>query len=887
MKNFFKKENFAILADKKLLIAIVAVIFVPILYAGMFLWAFWDPYEHLADVPVAIVNEDEGYEFEDEYLELGNEFVDKMKEEPEFDFHFVDKNKGYQGLNDQEYYILIEIPKDFSKNASTVMDDTPQQLDLIYKPNESFNFLAAQIGETAMLQIEMALEEKITETYAETIFDKIDDVADGLVDASEATGDLNDGANELEDGSKKLQDNLITLASKTIEFDEGVTTAKDGSDDLATGANTLASGIYELYDNSNKLRNASVDLQSGAGQLASGINQADTGLQEMSKKVPQLVDGTKQVQGGLSTLHNQLPKEMAKQIDREIDKGTDTILDGTKELQTGITGGIEKGLKKEFAPELSKELTNGISKGIATEVVDTANDFISNAPTEIPKDVAKDIIELLKEKEAANKQELLKILKEANVPEEVINEVSKKLDEFQPNYDEIENSIISILEGILSEALDGVEITAEQEKQLTKLIKDNIESGITDGVNQGVDQAVDATVSEINSGFDQYTSEITKGLDGATKGLDKKIKSALDDPMNQLQGGLSTINTGQTALKDGVGQLANGTSQLKTGSSKLVTGQNSYVSNMNKFTSSFTKANDGTQTLAMGANTLSSGMVQLKDGSFQLNDGAHQLADGSEELYDGMNKLTDGTEEFNDKMNEAADEANNINATDLTHNMIANPVEVENEKIYEVPNYGTGFAPYFLSLGLFVGALLLSIVYPLREPSVVPTSGFSWFLRKFLGLFVIGILQAVIAASILLIGLGIEVQSIPLFYLYSIITSLVFITLIQFLVTCFDDPGRFVAILILILQLTTSAGTFPLELIPKALQPFNLLLPMTYSVAGYKAVISSGQYGVMWQNAGILLLYTLVFMLLTLSYFMVMYKRKFGNMGVNKEAKEV
>src|SRR5699024_3625276 len=256
--------------------------------------------------------------------------------------------------------------------------------------------------------------------------------------------------------------------------------------------------------------------------------------------------------------------------------------------------------------------------------------------------------------------------------------------------------------------------------------------------------------------------------------------------------------------------------------------------------------------------------------------GTEQLADGSVELDDGLLTLTEGTEEFNREMADAADKAHDAQATEETYNMIANPVEVGSEKIHEVPNYGTGFAPYFLSLGLFVGALLLSIVYPLREPEGVPSSGFNWFLGKFLILFVIGIIQALIASGILLIGLGIEVQSVPLFILFAILTSLVFITLIQFLVTCLDDPGRFIAIIVLIMQLTTSAGTFPLELIPKVLQPFNLMLPMTYTVEGFKAVISSEQFNVMWQNAAILLMFTIVFMLLTFLYFAIMFKRKFA-----------
>src|SRR5699024_11220557 len=121
---------------------------------------------------------------------------------------------------------------------------------------------------------------------------------------------------------------------------------------------------------------------------------------------------------------------------------------------------------------------------------------------------------------------------------------------------------------------------------------------------------------------------------------------------------------------------------------------------------------------------------ELQDGSVQLSDGTHKLADGSETLSDGMLTLFEGTEEFNKEMHDAAKDANDIETDDDTYNMIADPVKVKNEKINEVPNYGTGFAPYCLSLGLFVGALLLSIVFPLREPATTPTSGLNWFLDR-------------------------------------------------------------------------------------------------------------------------------------------------------------
>lgn len=859
MKNFFSKDNFQILADRKLLVAIAAVIFVPILYAGMFLWAFWDPYEHLVDIPVAVVNEDEAYNFEGERLAIGDELIENLKDNREFDFQFVDKSKGYQGLHDQDYYILIEIPEDFSKNAATVLDDTPQQLDLIYKPNESFNFLAAQMGETAMLQIEQALEEEITATYAETIFDKIDEVADGLADASEATDELNDGANELKDGSKTLEDNLITFSGKTVELKDGVNTAYDGSADLADGANVLSSGINELYDNSNKLKSASEDLQNGTNQLSSGITEANDGLGKMQDNIPQLISGTNQVKGGLDQLYNELPKEMSK----EIGNGLNTAANGAFDLIDNKIDDVQIEIEKELA-DLGLNNIENLSEIISDKVI--------NEVDKLPDVVAKDIITVIKEqignKEATDalNNNIMAILDEEDVSTETKTSIQK----------EINNQTIDIdfdnLETVIANSIHGIMDQTNYQEKIHTVVDTNVGPIEKELKNKQL-----AVNKKIDEDLKTYKNVANEKINEATKDLNNEIKSALNEPIGELQSGLTAINEGQETLQDGVNQLANGTNELQAGSNQLASGQNDYVANMTKFTSSFATANDGTQDLVNGTNSLYNGMFELKDGSLQLNDASHKLADGSSEIYKGMNTLTEGTDEFNKEMHDAADEAGDINATSKTNDMIANPVNVENEKINEVPNYGTGFAPYFLSLGLFVGVLLLSIVYPLTEPSNVPSSGFNWFLRKFLGLFSIGVLQAIIAGTILILGLGLEVQSVPLFFLFAILTSLVFITLIQFLVTCFGDPGRFVAILILILQLTTSAGTFPLELIPKFLQPFNLLLPMTYSVAGFKAVISSGDFGVMWSNAGILLTFSIVSMLLTLSYFMIMHKRKFGS----------
>lgn len=789
-------EFLHILKTRKLLVAIAAIIVVPILYAGMFLWAFWDPYDRLADLPIAVVNEDVGAYQDGEFYDIGNELVDNLKDSEELGFIFVDKETGEQGLEEEDYYILVKIPENFSENALTVMDEHPKKAELMYIPNESYNFLAAQIGETAMLKIEVELQEKLTETYAETIFDKITEVADGLADASDATVELHDGATELQDGSVTLQDGLQTLAEKSLEFTDGVDTAADGTDELANGATELADGLNQLEDASGQLLDASGDIKNGATDLQAGIQEANDGVQALKKNMPSLVAGTNDVQDGLTDFKAQLPGQMATQISEQINASATAINDGLTELEAGIKSG------------LTGPLTDGLTNGLAEQII---------------------------AEQTVTTEALMDTLLESGVDPQIVQAIANDLTE---------------------NATTPEQLAAELRPQI---------SG-----------AIGQTVKEVDQGFTTYSNGVNEGLSNATGGIKQSIQTAVNPVFDQLIDGVKAINDGQIALQTGVTQLASGTSELKAGSAKLAAGQAEYVDSLGLFSGKMTDAVNGTDTLATGSSTLLDGMHKLQDASLKLNDGTEELADGSEELTDGMDTLVDGADEFKTEMKDAADEAADIKTDEDTYNMMASPVEVKNEKINEVPNYGTGFAPYFLSLGLFVGALLMSIVFPLREPASRPKNAFQWFYSKFGVILSIGVLQALLASGFLLIVLGLEVQSVPLFLLFAIITSLTFVTLIQFLVTCLADPGRFIAILILIIQLTTSAGTFPLELIPKALQPLNFLFPMTYSVSGLKAVISSGDYGVMWQNAGILIGFTIVCMLLTFSYFAVMYKRRFG-----------
>ncbi|HDR7251520.1 TPA: YhgE/Pip family protein [Bacillus pacificus] len=1044
-----RKEFTQIIKSKKILIPIIAVLFVPILYAGMFLWAFWDPYKQLDDLPVAVVNLDKGAVFDGKPIEVGKGLVDNLKDNTSFKWEFVSEKEAKRGMEGRKYYMLVRIPDDFSSNATTLLKDDPKPLNLEYIPNESLNFLSSQIGGTAIEKIKGEVSSTLTKTYAEKMFDSIQDVSKGLADGAEGANKLHDGSSELHDGSSKVTDGLHTLQEKSGEMKDGVQKLADGSNKLVDGSgkvtnglNTLNSktgemqiGIGKLVDGSGKVTNGlntlnskTGEMQIGIGKLVDGSGKVTDGLHVLNSNagIGKLVDGSGKVTDGLHALNSNAGigklvdgsgkvtdglhalnsnAGIGKLVDGsgKVTDGLNTLNSKTGELRDGsekVTGGLNKLVSKsgelktgttdlsngmgklvEGQSQLEKgsqeiqkglqELNSSVQKSAAgleemqskvPSILNTVNEKIDGAGANVnqlneltqstagdAKNAAQEVANLQKQIESLPKeyQEQLQpfvtsaVKSTATVQQKAAgvaggtNKLNEEVKQLKGEIHQTTNGLQKNLPnpaGIKTLAGGIEKLTSAQNEFVSKfhgfgegldnakIGADKLKDGsvqLIDGVTQlqSGSEKVTAGLGQLSAGVNQLadgSGQVTGGLGTLSVGVSK-----LADGSGQVTGGLGTLSVGVTKLADGssqvtgglgtlsagVNQLADGSGQVTGGLGTLSAGANQMAGGVNQLADGSSQVTDGLGTLSVGANQMAGGVNQLADGSnqvttglgtlngglnkmstgsTQLIDGVNKLADGSGKVTDGLEKVNDGSGELAEKLGEGAEKTGEVKGTDKTYDMFASPVKVKTEKMAEVPNYGTGFTPYFLSLGLFVGALLLSIVYPLRDTVGVPKSGFSWFISKFGVLLSVGIIQAIVADVILLFGLGVEVQSIPYFILFSIVTSLAFIALIQCLVTAFGDAGRFIAIITLIIQLTTSAGTFPLELIPKFLQPFNAWLPMTYSVSGLKAVVSSGDFNFMWQNVGVLMIFIVVLSLGTIASLTWMHKRQFRNIAENQ-----
>ena len=280
-----KAELKNIRQSKMLLVTTIAICCIPVLYAVVFLKGIWDPYSHLDQLKVAVVNQDQPVSYQGKTMNLGQKVVDSLHRNHTFDWQFVDEDEAKQGMRDNKYYLAVTIPTDFSHNATTVTQLDPQQLKLRYQTNASLNYPIETVASTAVSRIKSQISAEITTTYASALIDIIKQSGQGLQTASAGAGELSSGAGQLSDGLVRLSNGTGTLASGTHQL-------ASGSTDLAGGVNQLTNQTKTLGDNVKASLPQIDRLNNGARKLADATKltgqQTKTKLGQLSHNLTSL-----------------------------------------------------------------------------------------------------------------------------------------------------------------------------------------------------------------------------------------------------------------------------------------------------------------------------------------------------------------------------------------------------------------------------------------------------------------------------------------------------------------------------------------------------------------------------------------------------------------------
>ena len=338
--------------------------------------------------------------------------------------------------------------------------------------------------------------------------------------------------------------------------------------------------------------------------------------------------------------------------------------------------------------------------------------------------------------------------------------------------------------------------------------------------------------------------------------------------LNALQTLTQQLSAQQTQLQAGVSTLNNGVNQLAPNAITAFNGYNSVRFANNQ--------------LLAGSASLTSGLSEAKSGSQKLANGASLLESRSGALIDGTSQLASGADTLANKLADASNRIKIQPTGATTQQQIANPVKSEVTEKGNVPNYGYALSPYVLSLSLFVGALVLNVIYPIRKTFSEQESAIRWWLSKASVAGVAAFMQATILMLVMVFFLGLTPEH-PAHFIGAIyLTSFAYMSIVSLLVIVLDNPGRFLAMVLLVLQLGSSEGTFPIQTADGFFQTINPLVPMTYSIRALRQAISGGldnafYGGSMWVLAGFLL----VANLLTIGFFTYRGKRKFAHTSVD------
>lgn len=613
-----------------------------------------------------------------------------------------------------------------------------------------------------------------------------------------------------------VSENITETYTKAVfksmsSLQDGLQEASDGGNELLSGSQQLESGSQTITDNLNTAASGSQTLADGTATLSSGLTTYTNGVSSLASGANELDSNSAALVSGVAQL-----KESSTQVQQLVD-GANSLTDGLQKLATETTLSAEESANIQSLisglPQLNagiQQLNASVSE-ISTKV-DTTK--ISTALSDIAAQ-AKGILEA-EEKDSSAR---LTAIKETAA--------YQSLDATQQA--ELVNALNTSGNSVSQQAQQILTDVQTMEVALTEL------------------SSLSSKVTELQTRVSQIANNSNAALPGSVEALTK------------LSTGLNKVNTAVTTeLVPGSSKIASGTSTLNTklssGASELLTGVTTYTSFVSQIAS-------GANQLAASNSQLTSGASQLQSGAEELASGSSQLAAGSDTLTSGLTTLTSGISTLTSSLSEASDQLSLVSVTNKNAKLVSNPVSTKETDNDSVKVNGIGMAPYMIAVSLMVVALSTNVIFASSLSGRPVKNRFEWAKQK---LFINGLISTV--GSLVLYGaiqfLGFEANYELRTIFLIILGGWTLMALVTALVGWDNRYGSFLSLIMLLLQVGSAGGSYPIELSPKFFQVVHPYMPMTYIVTGLRQTISmTGSIGT---QVGVLSAFLVAFMVLGL-----------------------
>ncbi|EGD55027.1 YhgE/Pip family protein [Gordonia neofelifaecis] len=254
-------------------LALAVIILMPLMYGALYLWAFWNPFNAVNKIPVAVVNLDTGAEVAGQQLHAGDQVVQGLVDSKQLDLKVVSEDEAVKGVNDGKYYFSITLPADFSAKVASPTSQKPESAELIFTYNDANNYLATIMGQDAAQQVIIQVASQIGSQTFDIVLNDAGSMVGKLTEAANGANELSAGLVAAHDGSAQLSSALDELNSAIIKATDPLLQLSEspGRGMSAAELSATADRMSKTAAGLSTISGTAATTESNAAQALSGV----------------------------------------------------------------------------------------------------------------------------------------------------------------------------------------------------------------------------------------------------------------------------------------------------------------------------------------------------------------------------------------------------------------------------------------------------------------------------------------------------------------------------------------------------------------------------------------------------------------------------------------
>lgn len=833
-------------------ILIIAIMIIPSLYAWFNIKALWDPYGNTGELPIAVYSADKPAEFQGKEIAIGKEVIKSLHDNKQLGWQFVDSKKELEdGVRSGEYYAGIYLPEDFSEDLLSFTSGDINKPKIEYTVNEKINAIAPKITDKGATAIQTQISDEFIKTASSTllkVFNEIGyDIDSNLVSINKVksmilstdenldtidgyTQQVLDLQKQLPDIKEKLNkaNEFIDYLPKVDEMGQKVVELNGKMPQLQEQAKIildLQQKISEIQNAGKQLAEIDGDFSSIQETMNQGINEAKQGL-TIIQQVQDILPDVKNLEGQANNLASQ----------------TKTGANQLKDALPGITTSVKTTLDSigqvaTTTSSLASTINQAISDNQLTDdEKQKIGEVLTNFANSIPEQqnaIDQLVSFLTKLQENAGNTKLQNIIDALNNAKPVLSILQERVTALNQA---IQSGNIENVKTLLGQVQDAAKNVNSLVSAIDPAQASSTVESILNQVISTIETAQGALSKADQIDFDSLLSSTKATVTNAVAILEKyqkempAIGQEIHDANTMLNGNMAMIvdgiNKGADLYNNDLPVLAN---KLNLAADFI---QNDWPTLKNEITGTMSTVNEK--------------MPQVETA---VNAAADLITNDWPSIKVGIQKAADAIRKGEQEVD--LGEVIKLLKLDATKesDFFTSPVELKTNALYPIANNGSASTPFYTALCLWVGAVLLSSVattdYYLGKKDRNNFTKREQFVARMLTFLTMAVAQSLIVTLGNIFLLGVDVQNPVYSVLFAVLIGLAFMMIVYVLAALFDNVGKGLAIIILVLSISGGGGNYPIQVSGKFFQMINPFLPFTHAVN----LLRESAGGIYWPNA--------------------------------------